>query len=326
MTTPARHRRRALLGAALLAAGLPRAARAQGGDWPARPVQVVVSYATGGLVDVVVRLLAEPVGQALGQPVVVLNRPGGNTNIGPASVLQAPADGYTLLASSTATVFNPVLDRKLGWGRDSFQPVARLAQATNLIVVPASSGIRTLAEFVARARARPGMTTPFTGYGSSQAVSRENFTRLAGIRLLDVPYKGGVGFIPDLLSGQLAVSFSPLNVVLRLVQDGQLVALANTGERRSTLLPEVPTLAEAGFGEATSVSWIGIHAPAGVPAGVPARLVPALHKALQDARLQSRLIALGTEPAFLEGAAFLRFLDQETARAERYVASLPATR
>lgn len=316
----------ASLAVAITALGLfPQAASAQS-DFPRKPIQVVVAYGPGGAVDVAVRTVAEHLGQTLGQPIVVLNRPGGNANIGPGVVLQAAPDGYTLLASSTATLINPLSDPKLGWGRSSFLPIARMATSPSLIVVPASAGIRTLAEFVARAKARPGeLATPVTGVGSSQAVSRESFARAAGIQLLDVAYKGGTSFIPDLLAGRLMMSVSPLNVVLPMVKDGQLIALANTGERRSSLVPEVPTLAELGYAEATSISWFGLHAPAATPPAVTARLSAAVRSAMDDPKIRRQFVTLGAEPAYLDSAGFNAFLDEETVRAKRYIATLPAT-
>ena len=317
-------KRRSLFALGLVATlGIASGALAQSATtWPAKPIQVVVPYGPGGAVDVVMRVVAEHMSQTLGQPLVILNRPGGNANIGPSQVAQSPADGYTLLASSSATIVNPLVDRKLGWGRSSFVAIARIGQAPNLVVVPASSGTKTLAEFVARARANPGLTTPVTGFGSSQAVARESFARAASIRLLDVAYKGGVSFVPDLLSGQLAMSVSPLNVVLQMVRDGQLVALANTGEKRSPLLPEVPTMIEAGYPDATSVSWFGLHAPAGTPAPVVARIAAAAIAAANDPGVRERLIRVGVETAPLDTTGFAAFLDVETARAERYVATL----
>ena len=131
-----------------------------------------------------------------------------------------------------------------------------------------------------------------------------------------------MSFVPDLLSGQLAMSVSPLNVVLQMVRDGQLVALANSGERRSTLLPDVPTMIESGYPDATSVSWFGLHAPAGTPAPVVARLAAATLAAANDPVVRERLIRVGVETAPLDTAAFGKFLDVETGRAERYVATL----
>lgn len=296
-------------------------------DFPRKPIQVVVPYGPGGAVDVAVRIVAEHMGQSLGQPLVVLNRPGGNANIGPGVVLQSPSDGYTLLASSTATVVNPLVDPKLGWSRDSFQPIARMATSPSLFVVAPALGVRTLADFVALAKSKPGeLTTPVTGFGSSQAVARESFTRLAGIRLLDVAYKGGTSFVPDLLGGRLAMSVSPLNVVLTMVKEGRLVALANTGLVRSPLLPEVPTLTELGYADAASNSWFGLHAPAGTPAPVVQKLSAALRAAMDDPKVRLQFVTAGTEPGYLDTAAFNTFIDQETVTARRYVATLPTTR
>ena len=312
---------------ALALGGLLSAAAAAQTDFPRRPIQVVVPYGPGGAVDVAVRIVSEHMAQTLGQPLVVLNRPGGNANIGPGVVLQAPADGHMLLASSTATVVNPIADGKIGWNRESFQPIARMATSPSLFVVPASSGVKTLAEFIALARAKPGeLTTPVTGFGSSQAVARESFARLAGIRLLDVAYKGGTTFVTDLLGGRLAMSVSPLNVVLPMVRDGQLVALANTGLQRSPLVPDVPTLTELGYAEAASNSWFGLHAPAGTPAPVVAKLSAAVRAAMEDAKVRQQFVNAGAEPGYLDTAAFDRFIDDETVKAKRYVATLPPNR
>ncbi|MGE0311497.1 MAG: Bug family tripartite tricarboxylate transporter substrate binding protein [Lautropia sp.] len=307
---------------AMLCCSLVAGAAQASGNFPTRTIQVVVPYAAGGAVDVIGRIVLEQAAKQLGQSIVVLNRPGANANIGPSIAAQAAPDGYTLLASSSATVINPVVDSKIGWSRDSFVPIARVGQSASLVVVPASSGHTSFAEFIAHAKANPGLTTPVTGFGSSQAVARESFARVTGIELLDVAYKGGVSFIPDLLAGTLAVSVSPINVVTRLVKDGKLVALANTGERRSSLLPDVPTMAELGYPEATSVSWFGFHAPAGTPPAVVARLSAALRAAVEEPEVKARITALGAETAYLDTLDFERFLAKELERAEVFVASL----
>jgi len=322
----ARADRRLALAQLAIAGMWPLSLRAQQ-DWPRKPVQVFIPYGPGGAVDVVIRVVAENMGQTLGQPLVIQNRPGGNANIAPGLVAQAAADGYSLLASSTATVLNPLVERKLSWSRDSFVPIARLATSPSLIVVPSSAGIRTLAEFVARAKAQPGkLTTPVTGFGSAQAVARESFARAAGIQLLDVAYKGGVSFVADLISGTLSMSVSPVNVVMPMVRDGQLVALAQTGARRSPLAPDLPTLVELGYPEATSISWFGLHAPAATPAGIIEKLSAAARTAVADPGIRNRLIGVGVDPGYLDATAFTAFMEEETVKARRYVASLPADR
>ena len=161
----------AALCGALLAATAPAPAAAVGDHYPSKPIQVVVPYGPGGVVDVVSRIVVDQMAVALGQAVVVQNRPGGNANIGPSLVAQARPDGYTLLASSTATIINPYTEKNPGFGHDSFEPIARIAQSPNLIVVPASLNVATLADFVALARARPGLATPVTGPGSPLVTS-----------------------------------------------------------------------------------------------------------------------------------------------------------
>ncbi len=317
---------RAFRNAVLFGVCLIATAAQAANDYPTRTIQVVVPYGAGGAVDVIGRIVLDQAARSLGQTIVVLNRPGANANIGPSIVAQAAPDGYTLLASSSATVINPVVDSKIGWSRQSFVPIARIGQSASLIVVPSASGHTSLAGFIRHAKAHPGMTTPVTGFGSSQAVARESFARVTGIELLDVAYKGGVSFIPDLLAGTLAVSVSPINVVARLVKDGKLVALANTGEQRSALLPDVPTMTELGYPEATSVSWFGFHAPVGTPPAALARFSAALRVAVEDPDVKVRITALGAEPAYLDTADFERFLAKELERAEVVVASLKPSR
>ncbi len=302
---------------------LPFAAAAQQpADFPRKTIQVVVPYAVGGAVDVAARIAVEHMGRTLGQQLVVLNRPGGNANIGPAAVAAAPPDGYTLLASSSATVLNPLIAAQIGWNADALVPIARISQSTNLIVITTTLGVRDMAGFVAHAKRHPGLPTPVTGLGSSQAVARENFTQAAGIQLLDVAYKGGTSFMTDLIAGRLAISVSPLNVVIRQVQQGQLVAIANTGEQRSPLVPEVPTVAELGYPQALSMSWFGFHAPAGTPTPVLERLAEAVRQAVADPEVQARIVGVGAEPAYLAGPAFVRFLQDERQRGESFLKAM----
>lgn len=310
---------------ALALAGLV-ATTAQATDYPRKPIQIVVPFGPGGAVDVIGRIIGEHMSQTLGQPVVVLNRPGANANIGPGVVAQATPDGYTLLASSTALIVNPLIEKNLSWSIRQFVPIARYVQAPNVIVVPASSRLATLADFVKHAKANPGLTTSLAGPGTPQAISREYFTRTAGIDMLDVAYKGGVSYLPDLIAGRLAMSVAPMNVVAQLVKDGQLTALASTGERRSAMLPDTPTVAEAGYPEATAVSWYGLHAPAGTPRPVLERLAAAVRAATSDPKVQARIAAVGAEPAFLDTVEFAGFLDRETEKARSFVAGVIAAR
>lgn len=297
--------------AVAVAAGTP--------DYPNKPVQLIVPYGAGGAVDVISRVIADRMSQSLGQPVVVLNRPGANANIGPSVVAQAAPDGYTLLASSAATVVNPLLEHNLAWHMKDFVAVARLAQAPNVVVVPASLQLSTLAAFVAHAKENPGSTTSMAGPGTPQTMATEYFAQAAGIDLLEIAYKGGVSYVPDLISGTLAMSIAPMNVVFQLVKNGKLVALANTSDRRSPLLPQVPTMAESGYPEATGVSWYGIHAPAGTPEPIVVELARAVQAATADEKVKERIAAVGAEVAYLDTPAFESFLATEVARARNYM-------
>jgi tripartite-type tricarboxylate transporter receptor subunit TctC len=306
-----------------LAVCAPIVSMAQAGDdFPRKPIQVIVPYGPGGAVDVAARIAVEHMARGLGQQIVVLNRPGGNANIGPAAVAQSQPDGYTLLASSSATVLNPLIASAIGWKAADLVPIARISQSPNLIVVSTALGVKNMREFVEHARRNPGLTTPVTGLGSSQAVARENFKQAAGLQFLDVGYKGGTSFMTDLIAGRLALSVSPLNVVVKQVKSGQLVALANTGEKRSPMAPDIPTVAEAGYPQAMSMSWFGFHAPAGVPSRARERLAEAVRKAVEDADVKTRILAVGAEPAFLTGPALDQFLDEERQRGERFLKAI----
>lgn len=315
-------RRRLLVSAcaALAGAATSMGARSQApGSWPTRPISAVVPYGAGGAVDVMMRIVGEQMAQTLGQSIVVQNRPGGNANIGPGVVAQSSPDGYTLLASSGALIVNPLLDSTIPWSVRQFVPIARFVQSANVLVVPGASKITTLKAFVEHARANPELTTNLSGQGNTQAVSREFFAKAAGIKLLDIAYKGGTSYIPDLIAGRLAVSVAPLNVVAQMVRDGQLNALAVTSERRARALPEVPTFAESGYPEATAISWYGLHGLAGTPKPVIDRLADAVRLATADPKVQSRVSGAGAEVAFLDTSAFESFLARETENAERFV-------
>jgi tripartite-type tricarboxylate transporter receptor subunit TctC len=320
-------RRRLLFSACAALASAATGARAQGpAAWPTRSISAVVPYGPGGAVDVMMRIVGEHMAQTLGQSIVVQNRPGGNANIGPGIVAQSPADGYTLLASSGALIVNPLLESNIPWSVRQFVPIARFVQSANVLVVPGVSKITTLKAFVEHARANPELTTNLSGQGNTQAVSREFFAKAAGIKLLDVAYKGGTSYIPDLIAGRLAVSVAPLNVVAQMVRDGQLNALAVTSERRAPALPDVPTFAESGYPEATAVSWYGLHGLAGTPKPALERLAEAVRLATSDPKVQSRVSSAGAEVAFLDTAAFEAFLTRETENAERFVTLIRSKR
>jgi tripartite-type tricarboxylate transporter receptor subunit TctC len=295
-----------MVGLALAAAlCAPLATLAQA--WPARqPVKVVVSFPPGGVADVIARLIAPPLGEAIGQSVIVENRAGANGNIAAEAVVKSPADGYTLLMSSGGTVsVNPFLYSKLAFDpQKDLQPVAATARVVVFLVTRPEMPAANVAEFIAHARANPGKLTYGTpGNGSSPHIAGEMFKRATKVEVVHVPYKGAAPAMTDLLGGQLAFMFDP-GIGLQHVRSGKLRLLAVGSPRRSALFPETPTLAEAGLEGYDADTWFGIYAPAAVPSDVVARLNREINRILQTQPVRERITALGGEAAPMTPAEF----------------------
>jgi len=310
-----RHRR--LLRIARLALGAAAAltaAAAFAQPYPNKPVRVIVPYPVGGAVDVMTRFVTTHMAQTLGQSLVIDNRPGANANIGPEAAARAAPDGYTLLASATFLVVNPLVETGLRWSPRDFVPVARFTQAPNVLVVPAASPSRTLAEFIAAAKAKPGQPVGDSGPGAPQTMAVELLKHAAGLDFQSIGYKGGPPVLADLINGQLAVSVLPFNVAMSSINGGRIRALASTSNRRSPALPELPTMAESGYPEATVISWYGFHAPAGTPLEVIRRLSDAVGAAAADDATRTRTATAGGEISYMDTDAFRAFLDEDAAR------------
>lgn len=300
-----------------MALGLIGLAHAQGSS--SAPIRIIVPYAAGGLVDVMSRIMATRMTQTLGQPVVVENRPGANANIGPAFVAQAPADGLTVLASASYISTNPLIESNLQWSPRQLMPVARFAVSPNLYVVPGKSGVNTLKEFLAEAKAKPGMPVMDAGRGATQTMVQLVLEDAAQVKFTAVQYRGGVSYVPDIIGGTLSGGVVPLNVALGLVKSGDLKALAITSAKRSPVLPNVPTMAESGYPEAGIDSWLGYHVPAGTPPEAIRRLMTAVAEAAASDEVKARFAGLGAESAYLDTAAFTAFLEADLNRARRVV-------
>ncbi len=292
-----------------LAAG---AALAQ--PYPNKTVRVIVPYPVGGAVDVMTRLITNHMAQTLGQAMVIDNRPGANANIGPEAAARSAPDGYTLLASATFLVVNPLLETGLRWNPRDFVPVARFTQAPNVLVVPAAHPSKTLAEFVAAAKAKPGLPTGDSGPGAPQTMAIELLKHAAGLEFQSIGYKGGPPVLADLINGQLAMSVLPLNVAMSSISGGRIRALATTSNRRSAVLPDLPTMAESGYPDVTVISWYGFHAPTGTPPEVIKRVSDAVAAAAADEATRTRTASTGGEISFMDTEAFRKFLDEDTAR------------
>ncbi|WP_338664714.1 tripartite tricarboxylate transporter substrate binding protein [Pararoseomonas sp. SCSIO 73927] len=304
--------RRSVLGALAAAPALvSRPARAA---WPERPVTLVVPFPPGGSNDVVTRMVAQPLSQALGQPFVVDNRPGANGNIGAAQVARAAADGYTVLVSGNGqNAMNHGLYRNMPYdSRTGFTHVAQLASLPNALVVAENFPARTLADLVRMAKERPGdITFASPGSGSSGHLAMAMLMRAAGIEMLHIPYRGAAPAITDVIAGQVPVVMINVDIPLPHVRAGRLRVLAVTSEARSPLYPEAPTVAESGYPGFSANGWLGLSLPAGAPADIVARLHDAAARALQDPQVRERFAAGGYIPGAGSSADYARFVDSE---------------
>lgn len=304
-------RRRTLLAGA---AALPGTALAQPRPWPERPLRLIVPFPPGGAIDAMARILAGPMAEALGQPVVVENRPGAGGATGTGAAAQA-TDGLTLLMVSLAQAVNPALYPRLPYAEADFVPVGPVAVVPNLLVVPAARPWRSVAEVIAEARRRPGaLTYASAGSGTSIHLAGALFADLAGLSLEHVPYRGSAPAVTDLVAGRVDMMFDSVTSAAPHVASGRLVALAVTTSRRSLALPELPTMAEAGVAGFAVDPWFAMLAPRALPEGARAPLSALLSQLLVDRAIAERLARIGAEPMTGDSATLARLLAEETAR------------
>ena len=322
-TTASRRPALRLLAAAALALGAT-ATWAQAPAWPAAgPIKLVVPFTPGSGTDVMARVLAEKLGPALGQQVVVENRPGAGGTVGAAQVAKAAADGYTLLVHSSGHVVNPALYPKLAYDTlKDFEGVTPLASLPNVLVVSPAKGYKDVADLVAKVKARPD--TAFyasAGNGSATHMIAEEFRVTAGLRAQHVPFKGTPEAITDTIAGRTDWFFAPLVSALPLIKDGRLQALAVGTATRSAALPNVPSITDAGLKDAAYTFWVGLFAPAKTPKPVLERLHAEVTRVLGLPEVKERLEKLGAAPMPMTQPAFEKFLEAETAAAAQLVKS-----
>lgn len=311
-------RRGLLAGVALLA--LPRPAAAQ--DYPARPVRIIVPYAPGGATDILTRLVAVRLEQLLGQPFVVDNRGGGASQVGTQAIATAAPDGYTVGLIDSAFTINPGLfGARLPYDtRRDFAPVSLLATAPLLLVVHPTVPATSARELVALAKAKPGMTYALPGLGTPVHLAGEQLRQIAGIEIISVPYRGAGPSIADFIGGNVQMTFATVPSIIDHVRAGRARALAIVGER-SALLPEVPTMAEAGLAGVDAALMFGMVVPAHTPEAVVARLAQAAEQAVTTAPLQARLIDMGYSPVGSGPEAFRARIDEDIAKWTRVIAA-----
>jgi tripartite-type tricarboxylate transporter receptor subunit TctC len=295
--------------AAVAACAAPKMPEAQ--NYPVKPIRLVVPYSPGGPNDTIGRIFAQRLAEAIGQQVIVDNRAGGGGNIGTEYVAKAAPDGYTLLSAGMgSTVINPLIGKVSYDPERDFAPIMLIATAPNVLAVHPSTGVATVAELIALARQRPGkLNAASSGVGSSTHLSAALFETLAGIHITHIPYKGSAPSMTALLSGEVEMSFLGIPNVLPHWRSGKLRVLAVATKRRSTQIPDVPTIAESGLTDYEVNAWYGIAAPAGTPAAIVTRLHAEMMKFADLPAYREALAAQGAEPVSStpdEFAALLR--------------------
>ena len=292
------------------------AASAQAADYPNRPVRLVVPFAAGGSSDTVSRLLAQKLGAAMGQSVVVENRPGAGGNIGAETVAKARPDGYTLLFAAGSLTVNVSLYEKLPFDPlKDFEPVIHVCTVNGILVTHPSVPATTVGELIALAKARPG-TINFgsAGNGTILHLAGELFKTAAKVEMTHVPYRGSGPALSDLMAGQVQVMFANMPGTVQQVKAGKLRVLAATGAKRASSLPEVPTIAEAGLPGYQAATWFGILAPAGTPREIVTKLNAEIGKALRASDLEEHLRADGADVVGGTPEQFGAFLQSEVER------------
>ncbi|MBP0443487.1 tripartite tricarboxylate transporter substrate binding protein [Roseomonas sp. SSH11] len=307
--------RRSLLGGAVALAAAPAAVPAFAQGWtPTRPIRFVIPFAAGGATDVVARVLAERMGERLGQPIVVENRAGSGGNIGVENVVRSPADGTVILMGTTGTL---TINQHL-YGSMGFDPVKDLAPVgmafatDHVLIVSDKVPARTAQEFLSWLRENPGKASfGSAGSGSSTHMVAELFRAAAKVDVTHVPYRGSAPALNDLVAGNVQFMLDQLPSAIGQIQGGRVRALATTGPRRTSQLPDVPTMKEIGLPDAEATSWGAVMAPAGTPAPVVARLNAVLNEALADPKIQERLKAAGADAVSSSPEELQRKIAQE---------------
>jgi tripartite-type tricarboxylate transporter receptor subunit TctC len=292
---------------------MPFAAQAE--TWPSRVIKAVIPFGAGSATDVVPRLVFDRLAAALGQPIVIENRAGAGGTLGTAAVVKADADGYTILAHSSALTIAPAIFPNLTYdAAKDLSSVLMIGSSANVMIVPVTRPWKTVQDFIADAKAKPGsISFGSVGIGSAVHISAEKFRLAAGIEATHVPYRGGSEVITDILGGRIDFYFCPLATALPLIREGQVRALVVSTPKRAADLPEVPTPEEAGLKGADSAIWFGVFVPAKTPREIVDRLHAAGAKVLTDPAMQESLKKLGVEASAMTPAEMDALIVRDTA-------------
>ena len=277
--------------------------------WPARPIKLVVPFPPGGLIDNMARLVAPKLAQELGQAIVIDNKPGAGGNLGAAEVARTSADGYTLLMASPPLTISPALYAKLPYKPEQIAPVGLLGRVPNVLVVNPSSGIQSVADLTARIKAKPGqLNYASNGQGTSLHLSAELYKSQAGLFVTHIPYRGAAAALTAVMADEVNLMFDNLPSALGLINSGKLKALAVTTPQRSSVLPQVPTMEEAGIKGYQVFAWFGLAAPAGLPAPVQQKLEQALERVANQAEVRAAMQKAGAEPTWVNAQGMTSFM------------------
>jgi tripartite-type tricarboxylate transporter receptor subunit TctC len=289
--------------------------------FPSRPITMVVAFAAGGSTDLIARVLAQRMGSILGQTVIIENKGGADGAIGTAAVARAAPDGYTIILSTTSThVINPLLYKTISYNpATDFQPISLVAQSPNILVSSLKFGAKSVADVIARARAAPGTLNVATG-ATMHLLNAAMFKSMAHLSWVDVPYKGSGPALNDLFSGQVDLMFDQLPSSLAQVQGGRLKAVAVTSRQRTSVAPDIPTIAESGLPAFEATSWWAVFAPPRLPPEIVTKLNAAVHQALADPKLLATFKEMGLEAWQSTPEELTKLLVDERAKWQKVIA------
>jgi tripartite-type tricarboxylate transporter receptor subunit TctC len=293
---------------------LPRLVSAQDA-YPSRPIHVIVGFTPGASADIAARVLSQGAGPILRQQIVVENKPGAGSSLAAAYVAQAPKDGYTVFLATLSIITNQIINpnASLDLARD-LAPVALLESGAVVLVADPASNIKSIGELIAVAKAKPGQVLHSTVMGSLPHLASELFAQRAGIKLTQVPYQGSPQAVMDVVAGRATITFSPASTVVGQIAAGKLTALATAAKKRASVLPGVPTMAEAGLPDLDTSLWFGLLAPAGTPRPVIDKLAAAAHQAMHAPAALEALGKQGYDPLDAGPDEFAAFIRSEIAR------------
>jgi tripartite-type tricarboxylate transporter receptor subunit TctC len=268
-------------------------------NYPSKPVKIIVGFPAGSGADVMARVVANKLSESLSQQFIVENRPGAGTNIGTNFVAKSPADGYTILLMTVANAINPALSSNLPFDIEKdFSPITLAGFASNVLVINPNLGVKNIQEYIALAKSKPGkLTYGSSGSGTSPHLAGELFNSKLGVDIVHVPYKGGPQALTDLLGGQIDSLFVITSTVMPHISSGKLKAIAVAGPKRTSLLPDLPTIDETVIPNFDVNTWFGFAAPAGTPSEIIVKLNSEINKALDSGDTQKKLLPLGIDTA-----------------------------